>query len=166
MLFQTSIARPATVAFVSICSSTRELMPLGTFNLYSVLEWCCLIAVQWMDLGLAYFRQVGANQLLRAFRAVFIACFFVSGLLILNSFLLCLFILNCFLSGFFFLDCFLSGFFLFYGLLLCQLFVFLFFLLFCHVFLDRDQIRLQIENLSLLSMDCLPQRLDLMFLGS
>ena len=125
MLFQTSVARPATVAFVNITTITRsigEFMPLGTFRLYSVLECVCLIEIQWMDLGLAYFRQVGANQLLRTFHAAFNPHFFVSGEL--------------------------------------------FFLLFCHVFLDRDKICLQIENLSLLSLDCLSQRLDLMSLGS
>ena len=78
MLFQTSVARPATVAFVSTMSNTVEFMPLGTFRLYSVLECLCLILVQWMDLGLAYFRQVGANQLLRTFRAAFNPHFFVS----------------------------------------------------------------------------------------
>ena len=80
MLLQTSVARPATVAFEMITrmSSLEEFMPLGTFNLYSVPECFCLTVVQWMDLGLAYFRQVGANQLLRTFRAAFNPHFFVS----------------------------------------------------------------------------------------
>ena len=132
MLFQTSVTRSATVAFVITFSRIGvEQMPLGTFNIYSVLEFPCLTAVQWMYLGLAYLRQVGAYKLLRTFRAAFNPHFFVS-----------------------------------LPRLLCQLLDSLFFLLFCHIFLDRDKICLQIENLSRLSMDCLPQRLDLMSLGS
>jgi hypothetical protein len=133
MLFQASVARPATVAFVSRTSCTVDFMPLVTFRLYSVLEFLCLIPVKWMDLGLAYFRQVGANQLLRTFRAAFNPHFFVSGELILNCFLPGLFFLNCFLfsllflycflSSLFFLDCFLSGMF-FLDCFLSSLFIF------------------------------------------
>ena len=120
-------------------------MPLVTFRLYSAFECVCLFEVQWMDFYLTYFLQVGANQLLRSFRAVFKACFFLSYELL--CLLLCLFFKS--------------------------LIFFLFSLKFLELFMNIAKFCIQIEKISLLILyplllvlNFLPQRLDLTFLGS
>ena len=79
MRLQTSVARPAAVAHAQTIRIFVELVPLGTFRLYYVLECHCLIPVQWVDLSLVHFLQAGAHQLLRTFRAAFDPHFNVSG---------------------------------------------------------------------------------------
>jgi len=92
--------------------------PWWHLGLIYCLKWFACFSVYFLQLSLAYFRQLGANQLLRALRAAFNRHFFVSSLLFLN----------CFLPGLFFL----------YGLLL-NLNDSLFLLLFWNVFLDSGQ---------------------------